>query len=105
MPSTRAERRNDFIGQFGIGLLSCFMVCDELLVVTRSVKDGNRTMEWRGRHDGTYSVRPSEHPLERPHVVLGDRPREVVRELDELVGDGGRHPVSILSGDSASSNA
>ncbi|WP_224242130.1 HSP90 family protein [Hyalangium gracile] len=61
-----AERRNDFIGQFGIGLLSCFMVCDELLVVTRSVKGDGRTMEWRGRHDGTYSVRPSEHPLERP---------------------------------------
>ncbi len=61
-----AERRNDFIGQFGIGLLSCFMVCDELLVVTRSVKGDGRTMEWRGRHDGTYSVRPSEHPLDRP---------------------------------------
>ncbi|MBN1205723.1 MAG: HSP90 family protein [Myxococcaceae bacterium] len=61
-----AERRNDFIGQFGIGLLSCFMVCDELLVVTRSVKGEGQTMEWRGRHDGTYSVRPSEHPLERP---------------------------------------
>jgi molecular chaperone HtpG len=61
-----AERRNDFIGQFGIGLLSCFMVCDELLVVTRSVKGEGRTMEWRGRHDGTYSVRPSEHPLESP---------------------------------------
>lgn len=61
-----AERRNDFIGQFGIGLLSCFMVCDELLVVTRSVKGDGRTMEWRGRHDGTYSVRPSEHPLAQP---------------------------------------
>jgi molecular chaperone HtpG len=63
---TLAERRNDFIGQFGIGLLSCFMVCDELLVVTRSVKGEGRTVEWRGRHDGTYSVRASEHPLERP---------------------------------------
>ena len=35
---TLEARRNDFIGQFGIGLLSCFMVCDELLVVTRSAK-------------------------------------------------------------------
>ncbi|XXF81534.1 HSP90 family protein [Myxococcaceae bacterium GXIMD 01537] len=61
-----AERRNDFIGQFGIGLLSCFMVCDEVLVVTRSVRGDGRTMEWRGRHDGSYSVRPSEHPMARP---------------------------------------
>lgn len=60
------EKRNDFIGQFGIGLLSCFMVCDELLVVTRSARGDGRTMEWRGRHDGTYAVRESAHPLERP---------------------------------------
>jgi molecular chaperone HtpG len=98
-----AERRNDFIGQFGIGLLSCFMVCDELLVVTRSVKDGNRTMEWRGRHDGTYSVRPSEHPLERPgtQVFLVARPdaaefftAERVRQL--ALHYGGLLPFPIL---------
>ena len=63
---TLEARRNDFIGQFGIGLLSCFMACDELLVVTRSAKGDGRTMEWRGRHDGTYAVRPSEHRLEHP---------------------------------------
>ncbi|HEX8819175.1 MAG TPA: HSP90 family protein, partial [Archangium sp.] len=63
---TLEARRNDFIGQFGIGLLSCFMVCDELLVVTRSAKGDGSTLEWRGRHDGTYAVRTSEHPLERP---------------------------------------
>jgi molecular chaperone HtpG len=98
-----AERRNDFIGQFGIGLLSCFMVCDELLVVTRSVKDGNRTMEWRGRHDGTYSVRPSEHPLDRPgtQVFLVARPdaaefftAERVRQL--ALHYGGLLPFPIL---------
>ena len=69
-------RRNDFIGQFGIGLLSCFMVCDELLVVTRSARGDGRTLEWRGRHDGTYAVRESEHPLAQPgtQVFLVARP-------------------------------
>ncbi|HEX8822680.1 MAG TPA: ATP-binding protein, partial [Archangium sp.] len=73
---TLEARRNDFIGQFGIGLLSCFMVCDELLVVTRSARGDGRTMEWRGRHDGTYAVRPSEHPLDKPgtQVFLVARP-------------------------------
>lgn len=68
--------RADFIGQFGIGLLSCFMVCDELLVVTRSVKGDGSTWEWRGRHDGTYSVGPSAHPMERcgTQVFLLPRP-------------------------------
>ncbi|MCA1592255.1 MAG: HSP90 family protein [Acidobacteria bacterium] len=50
------ERRSDYIGQFGIGLLSCFVVSDEIVVVTRSAKDGAQTMEWRGRSDGTYSI-------------------------------------------------
>ena len=76
-----AERRNDFIGQFGIGLLSCFMVCDELLVVTRSVKGDGRTMEWRGRHDGTYSVRASEHPLEHPGTQVFLVARQDTAEL------------------------
>jgi molecular chaperone HtpG len=48
--------RADFIGQFGIGLLSCFVVSDEVIVVTRSAKDDSRTFEWRGRADGTYSL-------------------------------------------------
>lgn len=57
-----AERRADFIGQFGIGLLSCFMVADEIVLRTRSVHD-RRTWEWRGRQDGTYDVREAAEPL------------------------------------------
>ena len=47
---------NDFIGQFGIGLLSCFVVCDDVVVTTRSAKGEGQTIEWRGRADGTYSL-------------------------------------------------
>jgi molecular chaperone HtpG len=49
-------QRTDFIGQFGIGLLSCFVVSDEVAVYTRSAKDAGKTIEWRGRADGTYSL-------------------------------------------------
>ncbi|MET0406553.1 MAG: HSP90 family protein [Cystobacter sp.] len=73
--------RADFIGQFGIGLLSCFMVCDELLVVTRSVKGDGSTWEWRGRQDGTYAVRPSAHPMEQPGTQVFLIPREEATEL------------------------
>src|SRR5947209_17286608 len=51
------SRPADFLGQFGIGLLSCFVVSDEIVVITRSVQPGSKTIEWRGRPDGTYSVR------------------------------------------------
>jgi molecular chaperone HtpG len=51
------RRTGDFLGQFGIGLLSCFVVCDEIVVVTKSAREQGPAMEWRGRADGTYVVR------------------------------------------------
>jgi molecular chaperone HtpG len=56
-----ALNRQDFIGQFGIGLLSCFMVCHEIVVITRSARGSHPAVEWRGRSDGTYAVRELEH--------------------------------------------
>ena len=50
------ERRSDFIGQFGIGLLSCFVVSDEIQMITKSIHPDEPAVEWRGRADGTYSV-------------------------------------------------
>lgn len=47
---------SDFIGQFGIGLLSCFVVSDHVVVRTRSAKENSQTIEWRGRADGTYDL-------------------------------------------------
>ncbi len=50
------NRRGDFIGQFGIGLLSCFIVSDEIVLITRSAT-GSKAIEWRGRADGTYAFK------------------------------------------------
>lgn len=55
---------DDFIGQFGIGLLSCFVVSDEVVVITRSAKDNQKTIEWRGRADGTYSLTVLDRQIE-----------------------------------------
>jgi molecular chaperone HtpG len=30
------SNRDHFIGQFGIGLLSCFMICDEIVLITKA---------------------------------------------------------------------
>ncbi|TCS93664.1 HSP90 family protein [Hazenella coriacea] len=54
--SKRGENHEDFIGRFGVGLLSCFIVSDEIVVITRSVKS-NEAVEWRGKPDGSYSIR------------------------------------------------
>ena len=54
--------RSDFIGQFGIGLLSCFMVTDEIVVLTRSASD-NQGFRWTGYINGTYQVEKLDEAL------------------------------------------
>ncbi|NUS17575.1 MAG: HSP90 family protein [Streptomyces sp.] len=50
--------RADFLGQFGIGLLACFVVADTIRVVSRSARTpGAPPVEWAARDDGSYTVR------------------------------------------------
>lgn len=60
---TLEQTRQQFIGQFGIGLLSCFIVSDEIVLVTRSCKGDSPAMQWIGRPDGTYTVRELTHEV------------------------------------------
>ncbi|MGV8850654.1 MAG: HSP90 family protein [Propionibacteriaceae bacterium] len=46
--------RTDMLGQFGIGLLSAFLVTDEIEVLSR--KGGGPIVRWRGRGDGSYEI-------------------------------------------------
>ncbi|WP_274362814.1 HSP90 family protein [Paenibacillus thermotolerans] len=55
----RPDDTDDYIGQFGVGLLACFVVSGEIVIITRSALEGD-TLEWRGRPDGTYAVRKLE---------------------------------------------
>ncbi|EAD0588812.1 HSP90 family protein [Listeria monocytogenes] len=73
------ESSNDFIGRFGIGLLSCFIVSDEIVMISTSQKDGGTT-EWRGKADGTYSVRKIETDTREPGTQVYLRLRA---DLDE----------------------
>lgn len=53
-----AGARREFLGQFGIGLLACFTVADQIRVVTRSAREADApTIEWLAHSDGTYGVR------------------------------------------------
>jgi molecular chaperone HtpG len=81
-------QRADFIGQFGVGLLSCFLVSDEIVVITCSAKDKTKTIEWRGRADGTYSLAVLDEKMEpgtevRLHCKVGSEeyflPETVIR--------------------------
>ena len=72
--------RESFLGQFGIGLLSCFLVTDEIRVTTRRAGT-DATWLWVGRDDGTYSVAPSPEPRTEPGTDVALRPRGSAADL------------------------
>ncbi|MFG2311008.1 HSP90 family protein [Streptomyces sp. NPDC048566] len=54
--------RSDFLGQFGIGLLACFVVAERIRVVSRSARTPDAApIEWTAADDGSYTVRTLPH--------------------------------------------
>ncbi|QVQ53982.1 HSP90 family protein [Spiractinospora alimapuensis] len=76
--------RQEFLGQFGIGLLSCFLVADEIRVRTRSAH-GGPTVAWTGFADGRYRVERAEEQRSEPGTTVTLVPRPGMR--DWLAGD------------------
>ncbi|MFE7563616.1 HSP90 family protein [Kitasatospora sp. NPDC057500] len=96
--------RHEFMGQFGIGLLSCFMVSDAIEVTTR--RDGEPTVLWHGRSDGGYTLERAPADRQRPEagttVTLRPRPgcehlltRRAVTDLATHYGSRLPHPVTV----------
>ncbi len=67
--------RHEFLGQFGIGLLSCFLVADEIRVITRC--GDAPTVYWTGYSDGRYEIEGGPERSEPgTTVILKARPGE-----------------------------
>ena len=63
----------DYIGRFGIGLLSCFMVSDSIVVHTRPAEGGEAHV-WTGLPDGTYTLEPLAECPTGTAVILTAKP-------------------------------
>ncbi|MEZ2121622.1 MULTISPECIES: HSP90 family protein [unclassified Corynebacterium] len=98
--------RSDFIGQFGIGLLSCFMISPQITVHSRSATTPGKPVRWCGSNDGTWSstvVTDDEIPPELVgpgttvtlEVMPGERhaEHEVLRR--RIVSYGSHLPVTV----------
>ncbi|GAA1584626.1 HSP90 family protein [Actinoplanes couchii] len=94
--------RHEFLGQFGIGLLSCFLVADEIRVHTRR---GDATpVLWTGYSDGRYDVRPGDD--REPGTTVTLMPRRgaehylTAETVAELAGTyGALLPVRVMVDD------
>ncbi|MET9441775.1 HSP90 family protein [Streptomyces sp. NPDC006610] len=94
------EARSGFLGQFGIGLLACFVVAERIRVVSRSARTPDaRPVEWTAADDGSYTVRtlPDDarpepgttvHLVPRPGAgewLAEERVLELAREFGSLL--------------------
>lgn len=71
-----AVARDDLLGQFGIGLLSCFLVADSIEVVSRSARTPDApTVRWVGLSDGTFTIGEALYPLPEPGTEVRLTPR------------------------------
>ncbi|WP_404189405.1 HSP90 family protein [Streptomyces tauricus] len=102
--------RSDFLGQFGIGLLACFVVAERIRVVSRSARTPDAPpVEWTATDDGSYRVRtlPSEARTKpgttvyleaRPGAadwLAGERVLSLARDFGSLL------PYDVRVGDEA----
>ena len=98
------ERREGYLGQFGIGLLSCFMVSDRIHVTSRSAK-GAPAIEWIGDASGEFRIRElsAEETEALPigtEIVLTPRPDDAAmlarEQIAGLADHFGRYlPVAV----------
>jgi molecular chaperone HtpG len=100
-------RPTDFIGQFGIGILSCFVVSEEIVVITRSAADpAPKPVEWRAKADGTYTIKELDRELEpgtQVWLTAKDGSEELfaaerVRDLARGYGGLLPYPVKVAAG-------
>lgn len=62
--AAEGEQQSDFIGQFGVGLLSCFAVSESIVVYSKSAKEPTApAVEWRAKPDGTYTLKELDRDL------------------------------------------
>ncbi len=101
--SSKRGEDGGFIGRFGIGLLSCFIVTDEITLRTRSIKTPDKAYEWHGFSDGRYSVKEikSDMPVGTEITITAEKSysylftREKVTEIIRYYGLPIPYPVYV----------
>lgn len=52
------EEASRLVGQFGLGFLSAFLIAEEVILTTRSYKEGSQAIRWRSSGDVHYNISP-----------------------------------------------
>jgi molecular chaperone HtpG len=73
----------EFIGQFGVGFYSSFMVADRVELVTRRAGETTAT-RWESIGDGTYTIEETDKPGRGTTITLHLKPEDKENGMDEF---------------------
>ena len=102
------EKAPEFIGQFGVGFYSTFMVADKVEVISRKMGSGEPGHRWTSTGHDTFTLSEEEDIPEGTSVILhlkkdmdeylkSYRLRELVRKYSDFIS----YPVYIKSDDNS----
>jgi molecular chaperone HtpG len=76
----------EFIGQFGVGFYSSFMVADKVTLLTRRAGESQATT-WESSGDGSYTLAEGERNQPGTTVTLHLKPEDVEQGLRDFTSD------------------
>lgn len=90
----------EFIGQFGVGFYSAFMVADSVTLVTRPPGDRDAGSRWKSSGTGSYTIEPAQRDRRGTEVILSVKEgmeeyleewklRKIVKQFSDFV----EHPI------------
>ena len=92
----------EFIGKFGIGFYSTFMVADNVILVSKSI-DSDKAVRWESSGDGSYTLEETEKKTRGTSITLHLKPVEkedqdftkefVIKEIVKQYSDFVPYPV------------
>jgi molecular chaperone HtpG len=92
----KSDYSNSFIGKFGIGLLSCFMVSSKIELITRT-HSSNTGYRWIALANGTYTIEAlNENINVGTTVILHPKPESIYYFSNSSIENGLRKYGEIL---------
>jgi molecular chaperone HtpG len=85
-PSAGAAELPEFIGQFGVGFYSSFIVADEVVVETLRAGE-KEALRWTSRGKGEYTIEPSDKAGHGTRVTLHLSPSTEEHARDEFLSE------------------
>ena len=74
----------ELIGQFGVGIYSCFMVADKITIISKRAGEDN-VIKWESTGDGTYTIDDAERESIGTSVILHMKKEEDDDEIDQYL--------------------